>query len=107
MSRVRVIWPSVPFVVAIRNPVEVIASNLALPADWVKTMLAHYGENNVFGLTGPETRRTTAEEYCAREVGMFLGAANAQIDDKCQVLDFARMTLGNIYRVAKAHTPHR
>jgi hypothetical protein len=100
ISRVRSVWPSVSFIVNVRNPVEVMASNLAMSADWVRSILAPYGQDNVFGFTGPETRQMTIEQYCARGLGKFFEAANAQLDDKCYVLDYSHMTLDNIYRVA-------
>jgi hypothetical protein len=101
ISRLRVTWPSVPFIVNVRNPVEVMASNLAAPADWLRSIIAPYGEENVFGFTGPETRQMTMEEYCARGLGRFLEAANAQLDEQCWVLDYKHMNLENIYKAAQ------
>lgn len=101
ISRLRQAWPSVPFIVNVRNPVEVMASNLARPADWLRTILAPYDEENVFGFTGPETRRMSMEEYCARGLGRFLEAANADLDDRCWVLDYQHMNLENIYKAAQ------
>jgi hypothetical protein len=100
VSRMRSAWPSVPFILNVRNPVEVMASNLAMPADWVRSILAPYGHENVFGFTGPETRRMSIEEYCARGLSKFFEAANAQMDSKCYVLDYSQMTIDNIYTAA-------
>lgn len=100
MSRVRSVWPSVPFIINVRNPVEVMASNLAMSADWVKSILTPYGQDNIFGFTGPETRQMSIEQYCARGLGKFFEAANAQFDDKCFVLDYSQMTINNIYEAA-------
>jgi hypothetical protein len=101
ISRLRLAWPSVPFIVNVRNPVEVMASNLAAPADWLKSIVAPYGDENVFGFTGPETRQMSMEEYCARGLGKFLEAANAELDDRCWVLDYQHMNIENIYRAAR------
>ncbi|WP_263385933.1 hypothetical protein [Granulicella arctica] len=101
ISHMRSVWPSVPFIVNVRNPIEVIASNLAGPADWLKTILAPYDEENVFGFTGPETRQMSMEEYCARGLGRFLKAAHRDLDDRCWVLDYQHMNLANIYKAAQ------
>jgi hypothetical protein len=101
MSRLRSAWESVPLIVNIRNPVEVMSSNLAGPADWLKSILNPYDEPNVFGFTGPETRRMTMEEYCARGIGTFLEAADDGLDERCWVLDYTQMSLDNIYKVAR------
>jgi hypothetical protein len=78
-----------------------MASNLALPSDWLSTILTPYSKDNVFGFTGPETRQMSMEQYCARGLGVLLEAANAQLDEKCWVLDYKHMDIGNIYRTAK------
>jgi hypothetical protein len=100
ISRLRLIWPWVPFIVNIRNPVEVMASNLAKPSDMMRSILTPYTSHNVFGFTGPETRQMSMEEYCARCLGKLLEAANAQLDDRCWVLDFKNMGIENIYKMA-------
>jgi hypothetical protein len=41
------------------------------------------------------------EEYCARGLGKFLEAANAELDDRCWVLDYQHMNIENIYRAAR------
>jgi hypothetical protein len=101
ISRLRLVWPSVPFIVNIRNPVEVMASNLARPADWLRSIVASYDEENVFGFTGPQTRQMTMEEYCARGLGKFLEAANGDLDNRCFVMDYQYMTLESIYKAAR------
>lgn len=100
LARLRAVWPSVPFVINIRNPVEVISSNLAMPSDWLRSMLAPYGEHNVFGFSGPETRQMTAEEYCARGLGRFLDAADGQWDDGYMVMDYAHIDETAVYKMA-------
>jgi len=99
IARLRAVWPSVPFVINIRNPVEVISSNLAMPSDWLRSMLAPYGEENDFGFSGPETRQMTVEEYCARGLGKFLEAAG-ECDHGCRVIDYAQIDIASVYDIA-------
>jgi hypothetical protein len=100
LSRVRAVWPNVPFIINIRHPIEVIASNLAKPSDWVTTMLTPYGERNPFGFEGPATRDMTLEQYCARGLSSLLEAADAQLDSKCLVIDYAGITPETVSKAA-------
>jgi hypothetical protein len=63
-------------------------------------MLAPYGEQDVFGFSGPETRQMTAEEYCARGMGKFLEAADSQWDGECRLMDYAQIDSASVYDMA-------
>ena len=63
---IRQIWPEVPFVVMIRNPVEVIQSNLAKQARWLRCRQKPKIAKGFFHWSEGEIRAMSAEEFCAR-----------------------------------------
>jgi hypothetical protein len=100
ISQVRAIWPDVPFLILIRDPTEVIVSNLERPGGWVGSRHEPLGVRNMFGWTGAEIESMPLEEYCARGVGRFCEAAVAHIDHNCRVADYTQL-VGNLHKIAR------
>ncbi len=101
MKFIRALWPGVPVAVVIRDPVEVIASNLAQPAGWVGWRKQSAAAANAFGWTERDVERMTIEEYCARGIGQFCEIARDQVDQHCKVIDYENLTLENILAIAE------
>lgn len=101
ISQMRAVWPAVPFVVVIRNPIEVIVSNLAGPASWVRGRHIAPGSQSVFGWSGREVARMSDEEYCARGLGCFYEAIGTQIDDRCQLVDYGDLDPARVRALAE------
>jgi hypothetical protein len=101
ISRMRSVWPNVPFIILIRDPIEVMVSNLARPSGWLRSMQRPVGTGNIFRFTDAEIRQMTMEQYCARGLGKFFEAAIEQFGKNCWVLDYAKLSIRNIYRVSE------
>lgn len=96
LSLIRKIWPTVPFVILIRDPIEVIVSNLNDPPGWFFER-RHYCE---FGWMSKEVQNMSPEEYLARLFGRLCEAASAQLDNKCRVIDYSMLDKQSLLGVA-------
>ena len=100
ISVVRRVWPDVPFLIIIRDPVEVMMSNLLGPSGWMRSRYISLARQTVFGWSGIDVQNMPAEEYCARGVGRFCDAARRQIDEKCRVIDYSHLDRSSISKIA-------
>jgi hypothetical protein len=87
MALIRSVWPTVPVAVLIRDPVEVMVSNIERPPAF---MLGWRLESN----------EALLPEYCARSLGLLYSAAFHQADDTCLVLDYEQLTTNAIATLA-------
>jgi hypothetical protein len=79
----RRIWPDTPFVLSIRNPVEIMVSNLTESPGW----------KNVPDGMG-------SEEYFARVLGRYFKSALEALDGNIVVIDYASLDSSTMRRVA-------
>jgi hypothetical protein len=96
ISLIRQTWPTVPFVILIRDPIEVIVSNLKGPPGWI----IEGGHFRELGWTRKEAQDMSREEYLARLVGRMCEVASAQFDNKCCVIDYSTLDSQSFFRVA-------
>jgi hypothetical protein len=92
MTELRDVWPNVRFVVLIRDPVEVMVSNLSRPAGWMRARHVPLGKRTLFGWTGAEVQQMQEHEYCARGLARFFEAARHQMDEGCTLVDYEDLT---------------
>jgi len=88
IDKLRALWPEMPIVVAIRHPVEVIASNLEKSGDWINSILSPFGQKTLFGIAGPHFRQMTIEEYAVRGLERLYDGAYRHLDSRTYVLDY-------------------
>jgi len=96
MSELRRVWPDAPFVILVRNPVEVMVSNVLRPAGWMRARHVSLDGTSLFGWSGQQVQDMADEEYCARGLGQFLKAASLQRDAGCTVIDYDDLTPGHV-----------
>jgi hypothetical protein len=102
MAMARAIWPDVPFVVLIRDPLEVVVSNIAVQAGWVRARQVPVGERCLFGWPADEVHAMTLEEYAARGLRQFYDAAARQLSPHCTVVDYSALDAQRIKDIATA-----
>jgi hypothetical protein len=90
LHALRRVWPRVPFVILIRDPVEVIVSNVTKPPRWIRECYidAEGGRNRILDPPA-EVLASDVSELCAWSAGGFCSEALASIDDRCVVLDYS------------------
>jgi hypothetical protein len=94
---VRTIWPDVPFLIVIRDPLEVAMSNVTLPSHWCQLRDRPRLLGHLFGLNG----ELTTEEWYAKAIGHFTDVARGSMDQRCRVIDYSRLTTQTIAEIGK------
>lgn len=97
---IRSIWPNVPCLVLIRNPLDVLVSNLARPSGWCERQNRPRSHYKIFGEDWGDLPSISVEEYLARGVGSFCRAALPVVDEQCRVIDYESLDLPTIYKIA-------
>jgi len=106
---IRSIWPTVPCLVLIRDPLEVVISNLMEPPLW---LIERYTgqETTLLGRTPAEIINSTVES-CAWFIGRFCSEAIRTIDEACMIVDYESLNRGSIrdlaYRFGLNFSPDR
>ena len=101
LERVRRLWPEVPWVFVYRDPVEIMVSNLCNVPDWMRVEGQPEHTAAVVGVAPEEAARMGPEEFCARALGKFYGAAAAHADARAMLLAYERLTPETLVRVTR------
>jgi hypothetical protein len=106
LRAIRSIWPDVPCLILVRDPIEVVISNLQEPPEWLQP------RNGVFPLgfgSIPHDVRGR-QDFCAWVIGHLCSEAKISIDDKCKILGYEELTPDIIRSVAEyfslRYAPH-
>jgi hypothetical protein len=87
LGAVRARFPGVPCVVIIRNPIEVLVSNVTMPPQW---MVEWYElpRPRRFGIPPAAAYEDGFTGFCAWIIGRWCSMALAALDESCWVLDY-------------------
>lgn len=99
---IRSIWPDVPCVMVIRDPLEVMVTQLK-GRGWMDYKKLPEVSTALFGWKGI-TRKTTEmtdEEYCARIVGGLCASALEAIGGRCMVVDYLDLNPEKMREIAR------
>jgi hypothetical protein len=96
LSLVRSLWPTAPCLLVIRDPLEVMLSNLSSPSGWMMRKSMPSFCRRLFGWAAADLEKLTDEEYCARVIGEFCRAATMALDSKCIVVDYKNIDAGTL-----------
>jgi len=91
LSRVRRIWPTVPFVFLYRDPIEIIVSNLKSLPEWMNPKSNPETASRIIGSSVVELDRISAEEFCARALGRFFAEAQANRNSNLLCLNYDQL----------------
>jgi hypothetical protein len=89
LSLIRAVWPGVPWVFMMREPVSVIVSNLRNRA-WLDAR-TRPASRKLLGWSGAARRRMSDEEFCARAIGLFCHIAAEHLDETGRVIDYSEL----------------
>jgi hypothetical protein len=98
---VRTVWPDVPVLIVVRDPVEVIVSNLLSPGGWLQMKRFPLLASEAFGFNGLDIREMSVEEYCSRVLGLYCFAALDGVSAGCRVIDYAAINEGSVRAIAE------
>ena len=89
LALVRHLWPAVPIVVVIRDPIEVVVSNLVRPPSWAGRRDGQVTAA-LCGASG-EPQPMPPHEFLARAIGAMCQAAVEHLSEPCAVVDHRRL----------------
>ncbi len=96
---IRRVWPDLPAVILVRDPLEVMVSNFGIAAGWVRWKQRPFPAR-LMGMTPEQLAAMPLEEYCARMIGLFCRAAAGVTDDLYRVFDYSSLDLAQAYQIA-------
>jgi hypothetical protein len=101
-SVIRALWPDVPAVFVIRDPLEVILSNLRGPGALMAFKNQPILSGNVFGWDqfGSNALGMKPEEYCAKVVGRLCYSLAKALDQHCRIIDYQSITSQTVSEMA-------
>src|SRR5579875_2370721 len=100
LAWLREMWPEVPFVVLIRDPLEVAVSCLESPPGWMMWKERNAPANVKAYVWFNDAANGSEVEFCARMLGLFLENAESSLNHRSMVLDYSQLDEAAIYRVA-------
>lgn len=98
MDIIRSLWPEVPIVFLVRDPVEVMVSNLNRAPGWMKLRERPQQLRNLFGWAD-ESHPVSREEFCARAFGQLCQSALRHKGPRSMVMDYQDLISGGWNRV--------
>jgi ribosomal protein L16 Arg81 hydroxylase len=96
----RSLWPNVPILGIIRNPIEVIVSCLDRPPGWLRLRANSKSAGELFGWEEEDLGTMSEIDYCARGVGSFLSAMSKCPGEPVSIVDYSTLTPAAIPRIA-------
>ncbi len=82
------VWPDIPALIVVRDPIDVMVSNLISPTGWMRLKAQPLEACEQFGWFGVNVAGISKEEYCARVVGEFCRAGIAAAKGGGRVIDY-------------------
>lgn len=99
---IRRIWPTVPFLVLYRHPLEITVSNLRNVPQWMRFDTNLGASAAIAGVNEAQLGEMTKEEFCARALGRYYSAAEGVSGSPLTLLvDYDQMSLQTIGRILK------
>jgi hypothetical protein len=101
---IRSIWPDVPCIIVVRDPVEIVVSNLDAPTAWMRMKSVPLLASETFGFFGLDVMAMPPEEYAARCVGKLCQKAVLEAtgvpSGKITIIDYAAINDASLRRIA-------
>jgi hypothetical protein len=82
------LWPRTPCLIVIRDPTEVLVSNMDGPCEWIRYEAYPELARRMSGLGSDEIRRIGVEGYAARCLGRLFATASSGLGEYCRVIDY-------------------
>ena len=93
MEVIRALWPDVPVLFLVRDPAEVIVSNMGRRPAWMKLLQRPAQTRNVFGWA-EKNHPASVEEFCARAFGELCDSTLRNMGANSLVMDYRELIEG-------------
>lgn len=101
LAVVRRLWPDVPTLIVVRDPIEVAVATLAEPTMWMRLRECPIEASMLFGWTMAEVQAMSREEYVARAIAELCHAALPAIGPSCHVIDYRKIDVDVLCRISE------
>ena len=101
LSFVRSVWQDVPWVFVHRDPVEVMVSNLRDVPEWMRAASQPELAEAVCGVGAAEAAALDGEEYCARALGNFYGAAAEGFGPRTMLVGYEELSSAKLLDIVR------
>lgn len=100
IESLRKAWPDVPFLIMLRDPVEITVSNLRNRPQWMSAESNPGTAAAIIGVEVDELAAISAEEFCARALGRCYAAAQSVASDHSTLLiDYSQLSLQTLKQI--------
>jgi hypothetical protein len=100
LELIRSVWPTVPCLVVVRDPIEVVVSHLQDPGGWLRMKSDPLAASERFGFDGLNIRDMSSVEYSGRVVSRLCQSALTNWHGACRVLDYAAIDEAMMGKIA-------
>jgi hypothetical protein len=97
----RATWPEVPCLIVVRDPLEVIVSNLSVPSSWARLQGDREALLSHLGWRRPLAAGMEREAYCAKVVGFLCAKAASVAGRRCRLLDYEQIGVDALCNVRR------
>jgi ribosomal protein L16 Arg81 hydroxylase len=101
IAAIRRLWPKVPCVIVVRDPIEVAVSCLKDPPGWMRWRSQPSIAQSMLGWDSEILASMSLANFCARVIGEFLKSASSAVYASCQVIDYRDLNGAMILDVAR------
>ena len=100
IESLRKAWPDVPFLILLRDPVEITVSNLRNRPQWMSAESNPGAAAAIVGVDVDQLAAISAEEFCARALGRYYAAAQSVARDRSTLLiDYSQLSLQTLKQI--------
>jgi ribosomal protein L16 Arg81 hydroxylase len=100
LAILRRLWPKVPSLVVIRDPVEVMVSCISKPPGWMRLKQSPNVASRMFGWTENEINEMSEERFCARGIAEFLRAGATIVGEFGRVVSYENLRPSCVGKIA-------
>lgn len=101
IETIRRLWPQVPCVIVVRDPIEVAVSCLEEPPGWMHWRSQPRIAQSMLGWGTENLASMSLACFCVRVIGAFLKSASSAVSAGCRVIDYRDLNAAAIVDVAQ------
>lgn len=101
MLQARAVWPTTPFLIVLRDPADVVTSNIVRRAPWLRTRGSWKPERKLFPWAPLSAHQMNDIDYCARAVGDFCDALRNGMDNNCKIINYHELNVTGLEEIAR------
>jgi len=102
IATIRKLWPQVPCVIVVRQPIEVAVSCLEQLSGWMRWKKQPDTIKLLFGWDKDNLSNLSDSEFCSKVITEFLKCASSVMTTNCQLIDYKDLTRDRIVEIIRS-----